>query len=91
MLDPYKTIGCFTSGPLAVSSTSPFAFAAVANNSFKIYSPELAIKMVSPTFALPISAISTANEFTFVLVGSQIFKLRYHHIVASWTLPLKKS
>ena len=38
VLDPYKTIGCFIQGPIAVSSASPYAFAAACFNSFKIYS-----------------------------------------------------
>lgn len=86
ILDPYKTIGCFASGPTSASKSAPFSLAACCNNSFKIYSDELAIKLVSPVFGRPIRAIHTHNEFTYILVGTELLKIRYHHVVRKWDL-----
>lgn len=89
MLDPYKTIGCFVHGPVASSQTQPFSMAMGCYNSFKIYSDELAIKMVSPCFEGAVRALHIHNEFTYVLVGTSIIKIRYHHVVHKWELPSK--
>lgn len=78
-------------GPVSTSKSAPFAFAAACYNSFKIYSPELAIKLVSPCFAHPIRAIQTHNEYTYVLVGEEVLKMKYHHVVRKWTLPVQSS
>lgn len=90
VLDPYKTIGCFVHGPVAPSATLPYSLAAACHNSFKVYSPELSIKMVSPCFDSSIRAIQTINELTYVLVGETVFRMRYHHITGSWPLPPKR-
>lgn len=91
VLDPYKTIGCFVNGPLCVSQSQPFSFAVGCYNSFKIYSDELAIKMVSPCFESPVRALHNYNEFTYVVIGNSLIKIKYQHIVRKWELPTIKT
>ena len=50
ILDPYKTIGYFVNGPISSSESLPYTLAVACHNSFKIYSHELSIKVVSPCF-----------------------------------------
>jgi len=44
--------------------------------------------MVSPNFEHKIKAIHVHNECTYVLVGIKVIKLKYHHVVQEWTLPI---
>lgn len=91
VLDPYRTLGCFVHGPVALSESTPYSFAIASYNSFKVYSHELAIKVVSPCFLKPITAIATYNEYTYVRTGESLIKMRYHHIVDEWKVALSKA
>lgn len=48
ILDPYRTLGTFISGKISLSSTIPISLTIPTNNSYKIYSDTLTIKVVSP-------------------------------------------
>ena len=67
-------------------SNQPFTLAVGCHSSFKLYSHDLKIKVVSPCFQDNIVAIATYNQYTYVWVAQQILKIQNHHIVDSWTI-----
>ena len=79
-------MGNFISGNLNVSYTNPLSFAVPTLTSFKIYSENLSIKVISPCFAHKIKAVATFNEFTYVRTGDYIYKMRFHHCIAKWNI-----
>ena len=60
ILDPYRTMGCFLSGRLALSSTQN-AITTPTGNSFKVYSPTLAINVQAPPQPHPITCAISHN------------------------------
>jgi hypothetical protein len=50
ILQGYKTIGSFISGPVNLSETTPYSLAVPTETSFKIYDYKSNIKVVSPAF-----------------------------------------
>lgn len=44
--------------------------------------------MVSGCFGSPVRALHIHNEFSYVVIGDQMVKIRYQHVVRKWQLPL---
>jgi U3 small nucleolar RNA-associated protein 21 len=86
LLDAYRTIGNFLSAPLSLSLSTPHALTAPTATSFKVYSPSLGIKVASPPFLHPVTAALSYNEYTYVRTRDVVVKMKYHHIVAQWTI-----
>lgn len=47
--------------------------------------------MVSPCFESPVRALHNYNEFTYVVIGNSLIKIKYQHIVRKWELPTIKT
>lgn len=87
LLDPYRTLGLFVSGPLTLSKSSPHTFTAPTGTSFRVYSNALAMKVVSPPLGSPVSYACSHNDYTYVRIRDEILKLKYHHVVNRWSAP----
>ena len=87
LLDPYRTLGIFTSAKITLSASKPYVLTAPTATSFKVYSQQLAIRVVSPPFDSPVTYACSYNEYTYVRVQGEILKLKYHHVVNRWTVP----
>lgn len=61
LLDPYRTLGIFVSGPLALSRSSPHALTAPTGTSFRVYSSTLAMKVVSPPLGSKVAQACSHN------------------------------
>jgi hypothetical protein len=61
------------------------------NNSYKIYSEDLAIKVVSPPLMHSVKAVLCENEFSYARAGDKVIKMKYHHIVREWSIPSSKA
>ena len=44
------------------------------------------MKVVSPPLGGSVSFVRSYNEFTYVRVGGELLKLKYHHVVKRWRL-----
>lgn len=61
LLDPYRTLGIFTSGPLNLSKSNPPVLTTPTGTSFRIYSATLGMKVVSPPLGSEVSIASSYN------------------------------
>jgi hypothetical protein len=68
LLDPYRTLGIFVSGPLTLSKSNPPVLTVPTGSSFRVYSSTLAMKVVSPPLGSSVTFASSYNEFTYVRV-----------------------
>lgn len=84
LLDPYRTLGIFVSGPLTLSKSAPYVFTAPTGTSFRVYSNTLGMKVVSPPLGSKVRTACSYNEYTYVRVQDEILKLKYHHVVKRW-------
>jgi hypothetical protein len=87
LLDPYRTLGLFVSGPLTLSKSTPPVLTAPTGSSFKVYSSTLGLKVVSPPLGSKVAFASSYNEFSYVRVEDCLLKLKYHHVVRKWAVP----
>ena len=75
------------SGRVTLSASKPYVLTAPTATSFKVYSRELAIKVVSPPLNSTVAFACSYNEYTYLRVQREILKLKYHHIVHRWAVP----
>lgn len=87
LLDPYRTMGIFVSGPVTLSKSSPPVLTAPTGTSFRVYSDTLAMKVVSPPLGSKVAFTRSYNEFTYVRVEDHLLKMKYHHVVRKWAIP----
>jgi len=87
LLDPYRTLGIFVSGPLTLSKSNPSVITAPTGSSFRVYSSALGMKVVSPPLGSRVSFASSYNEFTYVRVKDYVLKMKYHHVTQRWKVP----
>ena len=92
LVDPYRTLAIFNSGPVALSKSRPAVLTAPAGSSFRVYSEQLGLKVVAPPLGDRVLCAVSYNEFTYVRVGQHILKMKYHHVVKKWEVgPFKGS
>ena len=86
LIDPYRTMGIFVSGPLTLSKSHPHALTTATGSSFRVYSQTLGMKVVSPPLGSEVTFACSYNQYTYVRVKDSILKLKYHHIVKRWSI-----